>query len=56
MTLAVVIRPEAFGIGFDVIAPDPTLSRELPDLTAARAYATDIAAARNWTIDDRCDR
>lgn len=49
----VTIAPAAFGAGFDVFAPNAGLSRELPDLPAARGYAIEIAETNGWAIDDR---
>ncbi len=49
----VTIRWEPFGTAFDVIAPDPVLSRELAPIGPARAYASTIAERFGWTVVDR---
>ena len=49
----VTIRWEPFGTAFDVIAPDPVLSRELAPIGPARAYASIIAERFGWTVVDR---
>ena len=50
---AILIQPEAFGCGFDVIAPDKSLSREWPAAILARKYAADLASAHGWSIVDQ---
>ena len=49
----VTIRWEPFGTAFDVIAPDPVLSRELAPIGPARAYASTIAERFGWAVVDR---
>lgn len=48
----VVVRPEAFGAAWGVIAPDARQSREFRTVVRAREYAASIAAAAGWTVRD----
>lgn len=53
---AVTIEREAFGCGFDVVAPDPAASREFPDVALARRYAVELADLRGWCVIDGVGR
>jgi len=56
MSHQVFIRPEVFGAGFDVIVEPPiarpSIDREFPAVSLARAYAAGVAAVSGWPIVD----
>ncbi|MDE0878315.1 MAG: hypothetical protein OSB00_06570 [Sphingomonas bacterium] len=52
----VVIRPEPFGVGYDVtVEPSPagdTFDKEYPTFAGARGYARGLRLYRGWPIRD----
>ncbi|MGN6374864.1 MAG: hypothetical protein ACTHMG_04845 [Sphingomonas sp.] len=58
MANRLLIRPEVFGAGFDVLVEpsvEPTLDREFHTAIEARAYAAGVSAARGWPVCDETD-
>lgn len=55
----IIVRPEAFGCGFDVVvdppAPDEILDREFATHREARGYASGLRLTRRWPIVDQTD-
>lgn len=50
---SVLIMPEPFGCGFDVIAPRAADSGEFPTIEAARAHADAIAVRHGWLVEEQ---
>ena len=52
----VVIRAEAFGVGYDVVIEPPvegeSFDREFPTFKGARGYARGLRLFRGWPIRD----
>ena len=50
----IVIRPEAFGAGFDIVVepavPWTSFDRERPTFKAARRYAESLRTVHGWRI------
>lgn len=52
----IFIRPEAFGVGFDITVEPPvpwtSFDRERPTLKAAQRYAESLRTVHGWRIKD----
>jgi hypothetical protein len=52
----IIVRPEVFGVGYDVIVHlspvGGSLNQERPDHTSAMQYAAQLRNAHGWQVHD----